>query len=168
MFDLQNITYPQLVEEFRALGDRDAELELLLELGDSLPEFPQADKTEENRIHGCLSQAWVVPELDGMAQSAPVLKLRAGSDSQIVSGLIAVLLVLFRERAVGEAATSMREPRWPRLGWSGISVRSDGMGCMDCSSGSRDSPGWRTPPFRARPSKSRTGLSVGNLGLVAV
>ncbi|MFN9270509.1 MAG: SufE family protein [Planctomycetaceae bacterium] len=105
MFDLQNITYPQLVEEFRALGDRDAELELLLELGDSLPEFPQADKTEENRIHGCLSQAWVVPELDGVAQSAPVLKLRAGSDSQIVSGLIAVLLVLFRERAVGEAAT---------------------------------------------------------------
>jgi cysteine desulfuration protein SufE len=47
----------------------------------------------------------VVPELDGVAQSAPVLKLRAGSDSQIVSGLIAVLLVLFRERSVGEAAT---------------------------------------------------------------
>jgi len=116
MFDLQTISYPQLVEEFRALGDRDAELELLLELGDSVPEFPALDQTEENRIHGCLSQAWVVPEVCVTNRACPVLKLRAGSDSQIVSGLIAVLLVMFRDCPLGEAATLDARARLAEIG----------------------------------------------------
>ncbi|MCY2967104.1 MAG: SufE family protein [Planctomycetota bacterium] len=103
MTDLLKTRFEDLVSEFRELDDRDAELELLLELGGSLPPFPEAKRTEENKVHGCLSQAWVVPSL---TEEAPhTLRLEADSDSQIVAGLIAVLIVLFNGRTPTEAAT---------------------------------------------------------------
>ena len=65
----------------------------LIDLGRRLPEFPDALKTEENRIRGCQSQVWfVASENDGR------LEFRAISDAAIVSGLIALLLRLYSGR----------------------------------------------------------------------
>lgn len=62
----------------------------LIDLGRKLPALPDADKTEENRIHGCQSRVWVVAE----KRSAPegeVVEFVADSDSDIVKGLISIL-----------------------------------------------------------------------------
>jgi cysteine desulfuration protein SufE len=102
MTDLNTLTFEDLVDEFRELDDRDAELERLLELGESLPPFPDEHRTEQNRVHGCLSQAWVVPGLS--AGEPPRLTVQADSDSLIVAGVIAVLKVLFQGRTAADAA----------------------------------------------------------------
>jgi len=102
MTDLNTLTFDDLVEEFRELDDRDAELERLLELGESLPPFPAEAKTEANRVHGCLSQAWVAPSFT--AGQPPLLRVQADSDSLIVAGVIAVLQVLFQGRTAADAA----------------------------------------------------------------
>ncbi len=62
-------------------------------LGRRLPDFPEELRTEENRIRGCQSQVWFVPE-----QKNGRLYFRAISDAAIVSGLIALLLRLYSGR----------------------------------------------------------------------
>jgi cysteine desulfuration protein SufE len=65
----------------------------IIDLGRRLPEFPEDERTEDNRIRGCQSQVWFVPERrDGR------LYFQAISDAAIVSGLIALLLRIYSGR----------------------------------------------------------------------
>ena len=83
----------ELVEEFRFFDNWMDRYQYLIDLGRRLPEFPEADRTEENRIKGCQSQVWFVADKrDGR------LHFRAISDAAIVSGLIAVLLRIYSGR----------------------------------------------------------------------
>ena len=69
----------------------------LIDLGKRLPEFPETDKTEANKIKGCQSQVWFTAEKKG-----DKLYFRAISDAAIVSGLIALLLRIYSDRRPGE------------------------------------------------------------------
>jgi cysteine desulfuration protein SufE len=83
----------EIVEEFGLFEDWMDRYQYLIDLGRRLPEFPEDQRTEENRIRGCQSQVWFVPEKrDGR------LYFRAISDAAIVSGLIALLLRLYSGR----------------------------------------------------------------------
>ena len=83
----------QLVEEFQFFDDWMDRYQYLIDLGRRLPEFPEADRTDENKIKGCQSQVWfIASERDGR------LHFRAISDAAIVSGLIAVLLRIYSGR----------------------------------------------------------------------
>ena len=80
----------EVVEEFSLFEDWMDRYQYLIDLGRRLPEFPEALRTEENRIRGCQSQVWfVADEKDGR------LHFRAISDAAIVSGLIALLLRVY-------------------------------------------------------------------------
>ena len=63
----------------------------------NLPPFPDALRTEANRLHGCQSQVWLHQEVD-----AGRLRFQAISDSAIVSGLIALLLRVYNDRPAEE------------------------------------------------------------------
>ena len=83
----------ELVEEFRFFDDWMDRYQYLIDLGRRLPEFPEADRTDDNKIKGCQSQVWfVASERNGR------LHFRAISDAAIVSGLIAVLLRIYSGR----------------------------------------------------------------------
>ena len=83
----------ELVEEFQFFDNWMDRYQYLIDLGRRLPEFPEADRKEENKIKGCQSQVWfVASERDGR------LHFRAISDAAIVSGLIAVLLRIYSGR----------------------------------------------------------------------
>ena len=80
----------ELVEEFRFFDNWMDRYQYLIDLGRRLPEFPEADRTDANKIRGCQSQVWfVASENDGR------LEFRAISDAAIVSGLIAMLLRIY-------------------------------------------------------------------------
>lgn len=80
----------ELVEEFRFFDDWMDRYQYIIDMGRRLPEFPEADRIDENKIRGCQSQVWFVPHAhDG------VLEFRAISDAAIVSGLIAMLLRIY-------------------------------------------------------------------------
>jgi len=83
----------EIVDEFSMFEDWMDRYQYLIDLGRRLPPFPDELRTEENRIRGCQSQVWFVPEKkDGR------LYFQAISDAAIVSGLIAVLLRLYSGR----------------------------------------------------------------------
>ncbi|MEJ2255927.1 MAG: SufE family protein [Woeseiaceae bacterium] len=83
----------EIIDEFSLFEDWMDRYQYLIDLGRRLPEFPDALRTEENRIRGCQSQVWFVPE-----QKDGRLYFRAISDAAIVSGLIALLLRLYSGR----------------------------------------------------------------------
>lgn len=80
----------RIAEEFALFGDWSERYQYLIDLGRRLPPFPDAWRDEAHRIHGCQSMVWLVAEGDASA-----LTLHAGSDSVIVSGLIALVLRVY-------------------------------------------------------------------------
>jgi cysteine desulfuration protein SufE len=86
-----------IAEEFAYFGDWSERYQYLIDLGRKLPPFPEEWKSEANRLHGCQSQVWVVPEGD-----ASRIDFRAVSDSAIVSGLIALVLRVYSGRPAAE------------------------------------------------------------------
>ena len=83
----------ELIADFELFEDWMDRYQYLIDLGRRLPEFPEALRTEENRIRGCQSQVWFVAE-----QKDGRLEFQATSDAAIVSGLIALLLRLYSGR----------------------------------------------------------------------
>ena len=74
----------------------------LIDLGRRLPEFPEEDRIDANKIRGCQSQVWFVAERrDGR------LHFRAISDAAIVSGLIAMLLRIYSGRQPQDILASL-------------------------------------------------------------
>ena len=83
----------EIIEEFSLFDDWMDRYQYLIDLGRRLPEFPDELRTDANRIRGCQSQVWFVPE-----KRNERLYFRAISDAAIVSGLIALLLRLYSGR----------------------------------------------------------------------
>ncbi len=81
-------------EEFAFFGDWSERYQYLIDLGRRLPEFPEAWKTEENRLLGCQSKVWIVPHVED-----DKLFFSAASDSSIVSGLVYLALRVYSGRS---------------------------------------------------------------------
>jgi cysteine desulfuration protein SufE len=86
-----------IAEEFAFFGDWTERYQYLIDLGRQLPPFPDDQKSEDNRIHGCQSMVWMIPSGD-----ASRMTFEATSDSAIVSGLIALLLRVYSGRSAQE------------------------------------------------------------------
>ncbi|KGM55357.1 Fe-S cluster assembly protein SufE [Lysobacter arseniciresistens ZS79] len=84
-------------DEFAFFGDWSERYQYLIDLGRKLPDFPDAWKTEEHRLHGCQSMVWIVPQGD-----AGRLDFHAVSDSAIVSGLVYLALRVYSGRSAAE------------------------------------------------------------------
>jgi cysteine desulfuration protein SufE len=86
-----------IADEFAFFGDWSERYQYLIDLGRKLPDFPDAWKTEEHRLHGCQSMVWIVPSGD-----ASKLDFAAVSDSAIVSGLVYLALRVYSGRTAAE------------------------------------------------------------------
>lgn len=86
-----------IADEFAFFGDWSERYQYLIDLGRKLPEFPDALKTEEHRLHGCQSMVWIVGSGDSRR-----LDFRATSDSAIVAGLVYLALRVYSGRPAGE------------------------------------------------------------------
>jgi cysteine desulfuration protein SufE len=61
-----------------------------------LPQFPEAARTDRNKVQGCASQVWMVSDTHpARTGSGPVLEFQGDSDAHIVKGLIAILFALY-------------------------------------------------------------------------
>ncbi len=118
-----------LAEEFDMLGDpMDPErYRHLMDLGRGLAPLAEAERTEANKVRGCASQVWLVS-----APAAGRVHFRGDSDSDIVRGLVAVLVRLFDGRDPREVLAFDIKAAFARLGFeAAISAqRSNGFFSM--------------------------------------
>ena len=95
------MTVEQLERRLAGLGDRTLRYEYIIQLGRRLPPMPAELKTEENRVRGCMSPAWLA---GGLEDGDPaVLRFVGDSESVIVKGLFAILAHIYDGRPPEEA-----------------------------------------------------------------
>lgn len=77
-----------IIEEFSILdGDMEMTIGYLMELGEKLPELPEAARIEENIVKGCQSKVWLdAKEIEGK------IVLEADSNTAITKGLVSLLI----------------------------------------------------------------------------
>jgi cysteine desulfuration protein SufE len=119
---VETATLDDLLEDFGLFDDRRERLQYVLELGDQVEGLPDEMKTEENRVQGCLSNVWMVADID--PGPPPVLEFRADSDSHVVRGLIAILLMLCSGRTPQEIHAMDLSDVFQRLKLAEGSLRS--------------------------------------------
>jgi cysteine desulfuration protein SufE len=111
---LQSMTIDELLEEFEFLADWEERCDYLIDLGFDLPELPADARTEQNRVHGCQSNVWLIANV--RPGDPPTVEILADSDAMIVKGLIAVLLTIFSGRTPREILETDVKDIFSRLG----------------------------------------------------
>ena len=91
-----------ILDDFEYLDEWEDRYRYVIELGKSLPDLPESEKTADNKVRGCASQVWLVTETgDG---KDPVLTFRGDSDAHIVRGLVAIVLEIYSGKPASEVA----------------------------------------------------------------
>lgn len=96
--------FEEIAENFSFLDDWEDRYRYIIELGKEMAPLPAELRTEGARVHGCASQVWLVPRLEGSGAAARI-SFDGDSDAMIVRGLIAVLRSLVNGRRASEVAT---------------------------------------------------------------
>jgi len=119
--------FSDIEENLSYLDDWESRYRYIIELGEALPPLAPEERNPENRVHGCVSQVWLVSERDGT-----VLRYRGESDAMIVRGLVAILIALYSGRPVQEIAETDAISIFDRLGLREhlSSQRSNGLVAM--------------------------------------
>ena len=77
----------EIIEEFSSFDDWMDRYSLLIDYGNGLDAFPEADKNEKNLIDGCQSKVWFTAEMrDGK------VIYHGDSDAILVRGIVALLI----------------------------------------------------------------------------
>ena len=83
-----NETQDEIIDEFDGLTDWMDRYAYIIDLGNTLPEFPDADKTPQNLIEGCQSRVWITAQHEADGD----IHFQADSDALIVKGIVALLM----------------------------------------------------------------------------
>ena len=108
------MTIEQLNEAFAFLEDWEDRYRFIMDLGRKLPPMPSEDRNDENLVHGCQSTVWVSATSSGGAEA--LVTLHADSDSDLVKGLAAMVVIMLQGRTAAEIATSDLEASFNKLG----------------------------------------------------
>jgi cysteine desulfuration protein SufE len=86
-----NQTQDEIISEFSLLdGDMEMTVFYIMELGQKLPDMPEADKTEDNVVKGCQSKVWLTAKVD-----SDKVYFAADSNTAITKGLVSLLVRIF-------------------------------------------------------------------------
>ncbi|MGV8854331.1 MAG: SufE family protein [Devosia sp.] len=109
--------FQDIAENLSFLDDWEDRLNYLIELGQALPSMPEADKTAENKVKGCVSNVWLVSS--AVHSDGPTLMtFRGQSDAIITKGLVAVLIALYSGRPAAEIAETDAIDWFKKIGLS--------------------------------------------------
>lgn len=95
--------FQDIAENLSFLDDWEDRLNYVIELGQALPSMPEDDKTDDNKVKGCVSNVWLVSNTDRSGPT-PSMSFRGQSDAIITKGLVAILLALYSDRPAAEIA----------------------------------------------------------------
>ncbi len=81
----------EIRDNFQFLDDWEDRYKYLIELGGTLAPFEEQNRTEANKVNGCVSRVWLsstYEDIDGQTH----ITYSGDSDAMIVKGLVAILL----------------------------------------------------------------------------
>ena len=97
-----NETQDEIIAEFSELTDWMDRYAYIIDLGNTLPPYPESEKVPANIIEGCQSRVWISAKLN----DDKTVHFDADSDALIVKGIIALLLKVLNDRTPDEILNS--------------------------------------------------------------
>ena len=91
----------QLVADYSIIDDPQERLAAIVDRARKTPPLPEAERTEANRVKGCVSLAWVVGEV-----RAGRCFFRSDADSPLVRGLLKLLCDFYSDATPAEVAAT--------------------------------------------------------------
>lgn len=91
-------TQDEIIEEFEGLTDWMDRYAYIIDLGNTLPEFPESEKTPQNLIEGCQSRVWITAKREDNDH----IHFEADSDALIVKGIVALLMRVLNDHTPDE------------------------------------------------------------------
>lgn len=94
----------QMIEDFALIEDSQERLSAVVDRARARPPLPELERTDANRVRGCVSLAWLVSEIrDGRCY------FRCDADSPLVRGLLVLLCDLYSGATPAEVAATEPE-----------------------------------------------------------
>lgn len=94
---LDEVELEDIYENFEILDDWEQKYLYIIDLGNLIPEFEAIYKVPTNLVEGCTSRVWLQRiEKNGLNY------FLAESESQIVKGLVALVLIIFNNKTAEE------------------------------------------------------------------
>lgn len=110
-------TLDEIAETFELLGDWEQRYAYLIELGEQLPEMPEAEKKDKNKVKGCMSQVWTCALCEATGSNMQDSSLQeeindetinnetriyfhGDCDTSIIKGVLALLLQLTSGKSI--------------------------------------------------------------------
>ncbi len=91
----------QLIADYTIIDDAHERLAAVVDRARKQPPLSDTDRTEGNRVQGCISQAWIVSEVtEGRC------RFRSDADSPLVRGLLKLVCDLYSGATPAEVATT--------------------------------------------------------------
>lgn len=109
-------TLSEILETFDFLDDWEDRYKYLIDLGKEMPDLADAEKTDANKVRGCVSQVWLITSIDKTGDGTPVLNFRGDSDALIVQGLVAIVTSLFSGKTAQDILDTDVEGIFAKLG----------------------------------------------------
>nr|WP_319382639.1 SufE family protein [uncultured Roseibium sp.] len=106
----------EILETFDFLDDWEDRYKYLIDLGKELPPLTEAERSDANKVRGCVSQVWLITNVSDGAGGGPVLTFRGDSDALIVQGLVAIVTSLFGNKTAQEILDTDVEGIFAQLG----------------------------------------------------
>jgi cysteine desulfuration protein SufE len=103
-------------EDFASLDDWEDRYRYVIELGHALEPLSEEAHNSANKVRGCVSQVWLVGDLQPNAEGEKILHYRGDSDSHLVRGLIAISIALFSDRTPGQILSVDAKAAFRELG----------------------------------------------------
>jgi cysteine desulfuration protein SufE len=113
------MTIEDIRADFALLDDWEDRYRYVIELGRALPAFPEALKTDANKVRGCASQVWLATRRIGdpdKPSSSDTLEMQGMSDAHIVQGLVALLFIIYEGKTLDDIVKTDAEGIFASLG----------------------------------------------------
>lgn len=104
----------RLYKNFEVLDNWQDRYRFIIELGKKIPQLRESDKTEVNRVHGCISTVYMV--ISQTNDLPPKVHFIANSDATIVNGLIAIMQIVYDGKTPQEISAVDIETIFKKLG----------------------------------------------------
>ncbi len=103
-----------LADAFELLSEWEDRYAYISDLGSQLEHLDAVDKIEDNLVHGCMTRVWITGAPAG--GGSPIMHYRADAEGPIIKGLVAMLLMIFRNKTAQEVLATNADELIDRLG----------------------------------------------------
>ncbi len=111
------MTIEELIENFSLFDNWEDRYRYIIDLGKKLTPLPEKFKTDTYKVRGCMSQVWFLPDEEELKKGK--VSFQAESDAFIVSGLIAILMIIYNGKSLEEAKHIDMPKIFEKLGLEG-------------------------------------------------